>query len=120
MGKSSKYPVSLEFLLFFWGCKEVALSLIWHKFSVLCGKNSDYADADVSKLYVCVSPHPVICPVKRGKDISRNRNHNFFPPSRQRRDYIVNLCVFLEIYESETWDAQVDGSLHLTHKVTIL
>lgn len=24
----------------------------------------------------------------------------------------LNLCVLSEIYESETWDRQVDGSLH--------
>ena len=37
-------------------------------------KSSDYADADVSKLYGPISPHPVISPVERGKDIRRNRN----------------------------------------------
>ena len=52
----------MEFLLL--GCKEPALSQIWHNSSVLCRKNSDYADADISKLYVSVSLDPVRCPVK--------------------------------------------------------
>ena len=38
---------------------------------ILCRKNFDYADTDVGKLCRSVSPHPVMCPVKRGKDISR-------------------------------------------------
>ena len=46
------------------GCKEAALLRIWHNFSVLCGKNSDYEDADISKLYGSVSPHSLRCPVK--------------------------------------------------------
>ena len=45
--------------------KAAALSLMWHNFSVLCGKNnSDNAeDADVSKLGRSAPPHPVRCSV---------------------------------------------------------
>ena len=55
------------------------------QFSVLCRKTSGHADADVSKLCGSVWPHPVICPVKRGKDISHN--HNFLGPNGCMRDY---------------------------------
>ena len=73
----------------FGGCKEAALSLIWHKFLFYAAKNFDYADADVSKLCRSVSPHPVRCPVKRGKDcISGNSNHNILPPNGCMRDWI--------------------------------
>ena len=72
----------------FWDCKEVALSLIRHNLSVSCGKSSDYAHVDVSKFNAerYVSPHPVICPVKRGRDISRNRNQNCLRPNGRMCD----------------------------------
>ena len=54
----------------FWGYKEAALSLIWHKFWFYMEKGSVNADADVSKVYHSVSPNPVRCPAKRGKDIA--------------------------------------------------
>ena len=116
MGLLVVYAVSGEKLLqnnqplwnfCFWSCRETALSLIWHNFPVSCGKSSDYADADFSKLRVSVSLHPFRCPVKRGKDISRNRNL-FFASKWTRVG--LNLCVFSEIYESETWGPQVDGN----------
>ena len=49
-------------------------------------KCSDYVDADVSKIYGSVSPHPVRCPVKRVKDISYNRNCNFLHPDECMQD----------------------------------
>ena len=64
----------------FWGCKEAALLLNYTE------KSSDYADADVSKLCGSISLHPVRCPVKRGKDISHNCNHNFLHPNGRTRD----------------------------------
>ena len=52
------------------------------------------------------------CPVKRGKGIIYDDcNSNFFASKWTHPG--LNLCVFSDIYESETWDAQVDGSLPL-------
>ena len=65
----------------FWCCKEALLSLTWHNFSGARGKSPDYAEADVSKLCGSVLPHPLGCPVKRGKDISCDRNCNFLCPN---------------------------------------
>ena len=42
----------------FWGCKEAALSLIWHIFLCFVEKSSDYVDAGISKLSGSVSPYP--------------------------------------------------------------
>ena len=91
----------------FWGCKELAtLSLYGTILLFYAEKSSDYADLDVSKLCGSVSPHPVRCSVKRGEGISHNRNRNFLRPN------------ILEIYESETRDVQVDGSLERAIKHT--
>ena len=54
-------------------------------------------DADVSKLYISVSQHPVKCPVKREKDISHNNYCN--------RNCLMHAGLNL------MRDAQVDGSL---------
>ena len=43
--------------------------------------------------------------------ISRDRNCNFFASKWMHAG--LNLCIFSEIYESEIWDMQVDGSLHV-------
>ena len=90
----------------FWGCKEATLSLYGTILLFYVEKSSDYADVDVSKLCRSVLPHPVRCPVKRGEGISHNRNRNFLCPNN------------LEIYESETRDVQVDGSLERAIKHT--
>ena len=95
----------------FWGCKEAALSLMWHNFLFYVEKYSDNADADVSKECCSVSPNAVRCPVKRGKDISYDRSCNIF--ASRWMHVGLNLCVLSEIYESETRDAQVDGSLYI-------
>ena len=57
-------------------------------------KCSDNADADVSKVYRSVSPNPVRCPNKRGKDISYDRSCNFL---RSNGHMGLNLCVLSEI-----------------------
>ena len=86
------------------------MSLIWYNFSVLCGKSSDYLDADIYRLCISVYLlHPVRCPVKRGR---HNRD-----PNGKRMHAGLNLCVFSEIYESEMRDMQVDGSLPFYQKL---
>ena len=66
------------------------------------------------KICHSASPNPIGCPVKRGKGISYDRNCNFFASKWTHAG--LNWCVFSEVYESETRDAQLDGSL--THTLT--
>ena len=80
--KKSFFKITNHFEIFvFWGCKEAALSLIWHNVLLYMEKCSDNADADVSKVCHSVSPNPVRCPVRRGKDISYDSSCNFLRPN---------------------------------------
>ena len=79
-------------------------------------KCSDYAGADVSK--ICHSVSRILrCPVKRGKGIIYDCNSNFFASKWTHSG--LNLCVFSDIYESETRDVQVDGSLKIGSRLRL-
>ena len=88
--------------------RKLLLSLIRHNFLFYVEKCSDNADADVSKVWHSVSPIPVRCPVKRGKEYAMIVVVFF---ASKWTHVGLNLCILSEIYESETRDAQVDGSL---------
>ena len=104
------FKITNHFGIFAFGVvRKLLLSLIRHNFLFYVEKCSDNADADVSKVWRSVSPIPVRCPVKRGKEYAMIVVVFF---ASKWTHVGLNLCVLSEIYESKTWDAQVNGSLN--------
>ena len=98
-----------------WGCKEAALSLRWPNFLCIMWKNALIIRVRMLAKYAIPYRQILRCPVKRGKGIIYDCNSNFFASKWTHPR--LNLCIFSDIYESETRDAQVDGSLRLWHLI---